>query len=133
MKVRVLLAVASVLGATGVLAGAFGAHALKHIVTPARLETWGTAAHYQQVHAVALLVLAAWSSCRGSVVAPRAVWCLLAGILVFSGSLYTLVLSGQPAFGAVTPVGGVLLIVGWLLLAVTQPDVGPAGSDSGVS
>ncbi|MEB3204868.1 MAG: DUF423 domain-containing protein [Candidatus Sericytochromatia bacterium] len=133
MKVRVLLAMASALGATGVLAGAFGAHALKQHVSAARLETWGTAAHYQQVHAVALLALAAWSASRGRVVAPRAAWCLLAGILVFSGSLYTLVLSGKAAFGAITPIGGVLLIVGWLLLAVTKPDPEPARPDLGVS
>lgn len=133
MKVRTLLVLASVLGASGVLTGAFGAHALKAHVTAARLETWGTAAHYQQVHAVALLALAAWSASQGRVVAPRAAWCLLVGILVFSGSLYTLVLSGKAAFGAITPIGGVLLIIGWLLLAVTKPDPGPAGSDLGVS
>ncbi|MEB3298507.1 MAG: DUF423 domain-containing protein [Candidatus Sericytochromatia bacterium] len=114
---RHLLLIASLLGATGVLAGAFGAHALKTLVTPERLGTWATAAHYQQVHAVTLLVLAAWSHAVGRLVAPTAAICLTAGTVVFSGSLYTLVLTDLRVFGAVTPLGGLLLVTGWTLLA----------------
>jgi uncharacterized membrane protein YgdD (TMEM256/DUF423 family) len=91
----------AVLGASAVLAGAFGAHALG--ANP-RLDVWRTAALYHLVHAVALLAPH-----------PRLTRHLfVAGIAVFSGSLYLLVLLDQPALGAITPVGGVLLVAGWV-------------------
>ncbi|MEB3236372.1 MAG: DUF423 domain-containing protein [Candidatus Sericytochromatia bacterium] len=129
MTVQGLLRIAALLGATGVMAGAFGAHAIKGHVPAARLETWATAAHYQQVHAVALLVLAVWSAVRGRVMAPRAAWALFAGTAVFSGSLYALVLTDIRWLGAITPVGGLLLILGWFALATLERK----GSDGSVS
>ena len=116
MDLRLLAWLTGLLGASGVLAGAFGAHALKASVTPERLEVWRTAAHYQQLHAVVLLVLLAWGVVRGVVPSVPAAWCFVAGILVFSGSLYALVLTDLKVLGAITPIGGVLFVAGWLLL-----------------
>jgi uncharacterized membrane protein YgdD (TMEM256/DUF423 family) len=107
------------LGATGVAAGAFGAHALDGRVTPARIAVWETAARYHLIHAVVLLVLLAHPS----------VWpfrLLAAGTLVFATSLYLLVLLDLPVLGAVTPVGGVLLIAGWVTLAAALRARGPS-------
>lgn len=104
--------VAAILGALAVAAGAFGAHALADRVTPERLETWQTAASYHLLHAVALLAISLAP-------APRRLTSLLfvCGILVFSGSLYTLVLLDLPVLGAITPLGGLCFIAGWLNLA----------------
>ncbi|KAI0837536.1 DUF423-domain-containing protein [Hypoxylon sp. FL0890] len=101
-------------GASAVGLGAFGAHGLKQIIqNPARLATWGTAAHYQLVHSAALLVAA-------QVQNPVAEWLFTSGMTLFSGSLYLLVLDPR-AFrfmGPVTPLGGVCLIGGWVALAL---------------
>lgn len=104
--------VAAILGALAVAAGAFGAHALEGRVTPDRLDTWHTAATYHLLHAVALLAL-------GLAPAPRRLTSMLfvCGILIFSGSLYTLVLLDMPILGAITPLGGLCFIAGWLSLA----------------
>lgn len=104
--------VGAVLGGIGVAAGAFGAHGLRGVVTPERLEVFETAVRYQMFHALALLA-------AGSLGAEKAGWAFLLGVLIFSGSLYLLVLADQGWLGAVTPVGGLLLIVGWVLLAVS--------------
>jgi uncharacterized membrane protein YgdD (TMEM256/DUF423 family) len=105
---------AAILGATAVATGAFGAHALEDVLTPDRLETWNTAARYQLVHAVALL--AALGAAPGRLAQVAALWTI--GTLIFSGSLYLLCLTGVAILGAVTPVGGVLLIAGWVTLGV---------------
>ncbi len=105
---------AAIIGALGVAAGAFGAHALADTLTPQRLDTWNTAARYQLIHAVALLALLGASSSRVGLVAR--LW--IVGVLVFSGTLYALCLSGVGALGAITPIGGVLLIAGWVCLAL---------------
>jgi uncharacterized membrane protein YgdD (TMEM256/DUF423 family) len=100
-----------------VAAGAFGAHALRARVGADLLATFETAARYQMYHALALLAVA-WLTTRTP--APQAVWAgwlFVAGTLVFSGSLYALVLSGQRWLGAVTPVGGLAFLAGWLCLA----------------
>jgi uncharacterized membrane protein YgdD (TMEM256/DUF423 family) len=98
------------------VAGAFGAHGLEGTVPPARLETWETAARYHLVHAVALLFLAG----RPGRWAFRL---MTAGIAVFSGSLYALVLLDLPRLGAVTPVGGLMLIAGWSTIVLRpRPD-----------
>jgi uncharacterized membrane protein YgdD (TMEM256/DUF423 family) len=110
--------VGAIAGASGVVLGAFGAHGLKARVTPDLLEIWETAARYQILHALALLATS-WASERwpgGGTTAAG--WLFLSGIVIFSGSLYALVLSGVRALGAVTPVGGLCLIAGWLALAL---------------
>lgn len=109
--------IAGVFGALAVALGAFGAHALRDHVTAERLVTWSTATHYHLVHAVVLLVLA-------SLPAPRRLTFTLitAGIVLFSGSLYALVLLDLPILGAVTPLGGVAFISGWLSLLKPPPE-----------
>jgi uncharacterized membrane protein YgdD (TMEM256/DUF423 family) len=99
------------IGFLGVAAGAFGAHGLQSVLTAARLETLEVAVRYQMYHALAL-VLAGWLGATG------AAWCFFAGTAVFSGSLYLLVATEQRWLGAVTPIGGLMLLVGWLLLAL---------------
>lgn len=103
------------------MAGAFGAHGLRPRLTPELMQTWETAAGYQLAHAIVLLILAV-----AGTVAPAltgsAPWrwsqrCFLAGVLIFSGSLYLLVLTGIDRLGAITPLGGILLVVAWLILA----------------
>lgn len=108
--------IGAIAGASGVVLGAFGAHGLKARVAPEMLEIWETAARYQILHALALLGTA-WASERWPGGAVNAAgWLFLSGIVVFSGSLYALVLSGVRALGAVTPLGGLCLIAGWLAL-----------------
>ncbi len=104
------LHIASFLGASAVIAGAFGAHGLEGSISASRLETFETAAFYHLIHAVALLIL--------SLQDPRLfTWAkrfFVAGTLIFSGSLYLLVLTDTPWLGAITPIGGVCFIVGWI-------------------
>jgi uncharacterized membrane protein YgdD (TMEM256/DUF423 family) len=115
---RLFFTLGALFGATAVAAGAFGAHALKARLAPDLLAVFDTAARYQMVHALALLA-AAWAVSRWPGWRARAAgWCFVVGTLVFSGSLYALTLTGLRALGAITPVGGVLMIVGWLLLAL---------------
>ena len=90
--------------------GAFGAHALKSRLSGDMLAVFETGVRYQIYHALALLTLAAL---RGP---DKAGWCFAAGIAVFSGSLYVLALSGVRAWGAVTPIGGVLFLLGWFFM-----------------
>lgn len=119
---------AALLGATGVMAGAFGAHGLRSVVSSSMLDVWQTAAHYQLTHAMALLALALAMVVEPRLAASKAViWAAklwLLGSLVFAGSLYALVLTGIGLFGAITPIGGLMLIAGWcsLLLLVLAND-----------
>ena len=108
---------AGIFGALGVAAGAFGAHALRSRLEPDLLAVFETAARYQMYHALALFV-AAWMSGRGIACARWAGWSFTAGIVLFSGSLYALALTGVRTFGAITPLGGVAFIAGWIALAI---------------
>ncbi len=115
---RLFFVLGAVSGALSVAAGAFGAHALKARLAPELLAIFDTAARYQALHALALLA-AAWACTRWPGRAARvAGWCFVLGTVLFSGSLYALALSGVRALGAITPAGGVLLIAGWLALAL---------------
>jgi uncharacterized membrane protein YgdD (TMEM256/DUF423 family) len=105
-----LAATGAVLGFLGVAAGAFGAHALQGRLAPDLLAVWETAARYQLMHAV-VLVFTGWIGAR---LAGRL---FTAGIVIFSGSLYMLALTGTRWLGAVTPLGGLCLLAGWLALA----------------
>ena len=104
------------LGATGVAAGAFGAHGLKHLLSPALLDAWEIAVRYQLIHAMMLLILFALAQLLDSRLIPRAAQLMAAGTLCFSGSLYLLAFTGSKWLGPVTPFGGLLLIAGWLTL-----------------
>lgn len=117
---RFLLLAGALLGLTGVLLGALGAHALKPRLSPEQYESFLTATRYQMYHALALVALA-WSGGGGllSAVRLQAVgWLWTAGAVCFSSSIY-LLLAGAKALFWVTPVGGGLLIVGWFLLFLT--------------
>lgn len=117
MSPRHLFAAGCLLAALGVAAGAFGSHLLKARLPPDLLAAWETAARYQALHALGL-VAAAWAGTRWpGPVATRSGILILGGVLVFSGSLYLLALTGQRGLGVVTPAGGLLLIAGWLGLA----------------
>ena len=108
---------AAILGFVGVALGAFGAHGLRARVGPELVEVWKTGVLYHLVHALAMLVVAAAGPRVGW---PRAVTGLfLAGILLFSGSLYTLTLTQLRWLGAVTPLGGVAFLAGWAALAAS--------------
>lgn len=108
----------AVSGAISVAAGAFGAHALRARVEPRMLEVFETGARYQMYHALALMAVA-WASTRwaGSLVNASG-WLFVAGTLLFSGSLYAMTFTGIRALGAVTPIGGVCFIAGWVCLAL---------------
>jgi uncharacterized membrane protein YgdD (TMEM256/DUF423 family) len=99
-----------------VAAGAFGAHGLRARVTPRMLEVFETGARYQMFHALGLLAVAWLASQRGAS-ADGAGWAMLAGIALFSGSLYAMALTGVTRLGMVTPLGGVGFLVGWALFA----------------
>ena len=109
---------AGLLGLTGVALGAFGAHALKDQLTASgHLETWRTAVLYQLLHAVALLALAGWRTGESDS-DRRTALCWVTGTVLFSGSLYWLSLGGPRWLGPITPLGGLALLTGWLLLVV---------------
>jgi uncharacterized membrane protein YgdD (TMEM256/DUF423 family) len=100
-----------------VAAGAFGAHALRARLSPELLAAFETGARYQMYHALALIA-AAWASAQWPGPLPRAAgWLFVAGTVLFSGSLYALVLSGLRWLGAITPAGGLALLAGWICLA----------------
>jgi len=101
----------------GMAAGAFGAHALKTRLTPDLLAVFETGTHYHLIHALALLGVAWASTHWNSPAIVVAGWLFVAGILLFSGSLYALSLTGVRLLGIITPFGGVALILGWLALA----------------
>lgn len=106
--------VGALYGATAVAFGAFGAHGLKNRISdPAKLASWSTAAHYQLAHSVAMLAV------RGN---PVASTFFAAGMTMFSGSIYALVLDPErfKFLGPVTPIGGVCLILGWLTLVFSR-------------
>lgn len=113
--------VAAGTGLLAVLLGAFGAHALKNILTQNGTATiWETAVFYHFIHAVMLFVLA-----QRKPLAAGPWWCFLAGIVIFSGSLYLLAVTGLPWLGAITPIGGISLLAGWLWLAVAATRSNP--------
>jgi uncharacterized membrane protein YgdD (TMEM256/DUF423 family) len=114
---RLFFTIGSVLAGAAVAAGAFGAHALKGRIEPELLAAFSTGARYQMFHALALLALA-WAVTRWPDAGlPLGGWLLTAGTVVFSGSLYLMALSSVRLFGAITPIGGVLLLAGWLIVA----------------
>jgi len=114
MSNSTILIVASLLAAIAVGLGAFGAHALEESLSLKRLDTWNTAVTYHMWHALALIGLALVSR----VFEVDLTWSLnliVAGIFVFSGSLYLLCLTDTSCLGAITPIGGICFILGWIL------------------
>jgi uncharacterized membrane protein YgdD (TMEM256/DUF423 family) len=121
MNHRVALAWAGILGSTGVVTGALGAHALRpRLEAAGGLHPWETAVTFQLVHACALLGLAGWLRSSPGPVSRRAAWAArlwAAGTVLFSGSIYALILGGPRWLGPATPLGGAALIAGWALAA----------------
>lgn len=109
---------AALLLMTGVAAGAFGAHALRQIVSPDYLAIWQTAVLYQLVHGLGLLGLSSLAARIGSGLLQVAAALMLAGTLLFSGSLYAITLSQASWLGPLTPLGGASLIISWALVAI---------------
>lgn len=118
MRTRTVVFAAALLLMAGVGTGAFGAHGLKAHVSADLLAVWQTAVLYQLVHGLGLLGVAALRPQLHARLASAGILFLLAGVLIFSGSLYALVLSGVRGIGAITPFGGVSFIIGWLLVAL---------------
>lgn len=116
MAGRFWLVTGAVLAALAVAAGAFGAHALRARLSPSDLVTFETAVRYQMYHALGMIAVALLAA-RGQAAEPSG-WCFLAGTVLFSGSLYLLTLGGFRWMGAITPLGGLAFILGWVLLAV---------------
>lgn len=115
---RCIFITGAVLAGLAVALGAFGAHGLKSMTDTNGLANWETAARYQFFHSLALLILAlAWQryTARGLAIVAG---CFVLGTLIFSGTLYALVLTGMRWLGAITPIGGTLMIIGWVLIAV---------------
>jgi uncharacterized membrane protein YgdD (TMEM256/DUF423 family) len=113
---RTFLFFGAVAGFVSVAFGAFGAHALRNKLTPDMLAVFETGVRYQMFHALALLVTAIVVARFDGWAARAAGWCFVAGIVLFSGSLYALSLSGVRTLGAITPFGGVAFLAGWALL-----------------
>lgn len=117
--IRLTLTFAAIYGGLAVCLGAFGAHALSSYLSERMQTIWHTAEQYQFYHALALLALGLLmrTGMTGAALTTAA-WCFIIGTLVFSGSLYWLAGSGVKILGAITPIGGVLLIIGWIALLV---------------
>jgi uncharacterized membrane protein YgdD (TMEM256/DUF423 family) len=120
----------SIIGGLAVIAGAFGAHGLKGVLDSHSLDVFETAAKYQMYHAPALLAvgLLALSGQRGRAL-NLAGWLFLVGVLIFSGTLYALAFTGIPWLGAITPIGGLALIAGWVALAFAGSPAIKASND----
>ena len=133
MSAKKILLLAGLLGATGVILGAWGAHGLQEtLMTRQTTDLWHTAVLYHLIHAVALLALAGWKNSAGRLppaLAATAV-CWLGGVLLFSGSLYGLALGAPRALGLITPIGELLFLAGWVLVMLNgwRQSPGPTSS-----
>ncbi|QRO00309.1 DUF423 domain-containing protein [Archangium violaceum] len=116
MRLWLILGAASAF--ISVAAGAFGAHALKTRLSADLLTIFETGARYQMYHSLGLIAMGLLMQLRPNPLLNAAGWAMLAGIVLFSGSLYALALSGVRVLGAITPFGGVGFLVGWVLFAL---------------
>jgi len=116
---RTFLLLGAVFGFLGVALGAFGAHGLRSKLSPEMLNVFETGVRYHMYHVFALLIVAAAIGHLGSArLLVMAGWFFFGGILIFSGSLYALALTGTGILGAITPIGGLLFLAGWAALAL---------------
>jgi uncharacterized membrane protein YgdD (TMEM256/DUF423 family) len=124
--IQLFLTIAAILGGTSVAAGAFGAHALREKISDRSLEIFDTGTRYQMYHALALLLVAVLLSRTTSSPHPTLIasgWLFIIGTVIFSGSLYALSLTGIKYLGAVAPLGGLALMVGWGILAIAAANL----------
>ena len=114
-----VLLIGALFGFLGVAFGAFGAHGLRDRLSPQMLAVFEIGVRYQMYHVFALLFVGlAIRLGRRPRLLSMAGWCFAAGIVIFSGSLYALALTGTTMFGAITPIGGLAFLVGWLLIII---------------
>lgn len=118
------LIIAAIFGATGVMLGAFAAHGLRDKLTPSLFTAFQTGVTYQFYHTLALFVLALWLKQTASPWLTTAGYLWMVGVLLFSGSLYALALTGVKWFGPITPIGGLLFILGWIALLIGAIQLG---------
>ena len=111
------IGIAAINLAIAVALGAFGAHGIKSMVNAQQLEWWHTATLYLFIHALGLLLVGLLI--RLNIATQTTAWLLQVGIIIFAGSLFAMTLGAPRWFGAITPIGGVLMIAGWAWLAVT--------------
>lgn len=123
MQAKRMIQIAAFIGFAGVALGAFGAHALKTLLTSQQLGWWATAVQYQLVHALVLLVIGVWHLQQPQAWLRRSAWFMVLGVLLFSGSLYSMALTDIRVLGAVTPLGGSCWLIGWGLLVVAGQQV----------
>jgi len=114
-RIITLLAALNMIVAVG--AGAFGAHGLKRLLTPEMLAVWQTAVTYHIAHALGLFILAGLSARLNQPLIGMAAWVMLAGIVMFSGSLYLLSTTGMRWLGPITPLGGLAFMAAWAIVA----------------
>ena len=114
---KLFFLLATIMGGLAVVLGAFGAHGLKGRIDPELLVTFEIGVRYQMYHALALLAVAK-TRLAGARLQIASGWMFVSGIALFSGSLYVLTLTGERWLGAITPLGGLALIVGWVCLAL---------------
>jgi uncharacterized membrane protein YgdD (TMEM256/DUF423 family) len=115
---RLFFVFSAALGFTGVAAGAFGAHALKNRLEPDMLAVFQTGVLYHLIHAVALAVVAVAAPRLAGTALTVSGWMFVAGVVLFSGSLYLLATTGAKVFGPITPLGGLCFLAGWASLGV---------------
>ncbi|MGP4973890.1 DUF423 domain-containing protein [Psychrobacter alimentarius] len=120
------IGVAAINMAIAVALGAFGAHGLKSLVSAQQLEWWHTATLYLFVHALGLLLVGLLIQLKS--LSHTTAWLLQIGVIIFAGSLYAMTLGAPRWFGAITPIGGILMIAGWLWLTVSAFRLGHASS-----
>jgi uncharacterized membrane protein YgdD (TMEM256/DUF423 family) len=122
MTANMLIVIASIFGALGIILGAFGAHALKKQFTPEQMQSFETGVKYQMYHAIVLLILG-FQLPMETTLEYAIVWCFCIGIVLFSFSIYGLCISSAKGnkikiLGPITPIGGLCLLTGWILLLV---------------
>ena len=115
---RTFLLLGAVLGFLAVGLGAFGAHGLRGRLSPDMLAVFETGVRYHMYHALALILTSLLMARMGGWLVNAAGWCFVGGILLFSGSLYALAISGVTMLGAITPIGGLAFLAGWACLAI---------------
>ena len=118
MFAKLHMVTGGLLGLSSVLLGAFGAHGLRNLVSAASISSWQTGVSYQMFHALAILIIGLWLRQGGAKLLNWAAILFCLGVLTFSGSIYLLVLFQISWIGPITPLGGLLLIAGWLCLCL---------------
>jgi uncharacterized membrane protein YgdD (TMEM256/DUF423 family) len=113
-----VITVASISGLLAVIVGAFGAHILKGIISPEMLDSYKTGVQYQFYHTFALLYVGILMNFKQTKALKWSGYLFMTGILLFSGSLYAMAISGVKALGLITPLGGTIWILAWILLIV---------------